>query len=147
MYFTLTSVLPYFEGFKLALFNVIFYPKFSQKSSYYTQPSLASPFYNNHRIGNFMVPDSNYQTLITDVGSYRQTERGLFDLSGNVSEWTRDTISEKLITDAFQNFYRKILGDVEDIKNIFIDFYIMKQSILSTFNIKSRYIDIIIFLI
>ena len=32
MYFTLTSVLSYFEGFKLALFNVIFYPKFSQKS-------------------------------------------------------------------------------------------------------------------
>ena len=32
MYFTLTSVLPYFEGFKLPLFNVIFYPKFSQKS-------------------------------------------------------------------------------------------------------------------
>ena len=32
MYFTLTSVLPYFEGFKLALFNVIFYPIFSQKS-------------------------------------------------------------------------------------------------------------------
>ena len=32
MYFTLTSVLPYFEEFKLALFNVIFYPKFSQKS-------------------------------------------------------------------------------------------------------------------
>ena len=32
MYFTLTSVLLYFEGFKLALFNVIFYPKFSQKS-------------------------------------------------------------------------------------------------------------------
>ena len=30
MYFTLTSVLPYFEGFKLALFNVIFYPKFSE---------------------------------------------------------------------------------------------------------------------
>ena len=32
MYFTLTSVLSYFEGFKLALFNFIFYPKFSQKS-------------------------------------------------------------------------------------------------------------------
>ena len=32
MYFTLTSVLSYFKGFKLALFNVIFYPKFSQKS-------------------------------------------------------------------------------------------------------------------
>ena len=32
MYFTLTSVLSYFEGFKLSLFNVIFYPKFSQKS-------------------------------------------------------------------------------------------------------------------
>ena len=29
MYFTLTSVLPYFEGFKLALFDVIFYPKFN----------------------------------------------------------------------------------------------------------------------
>ena len=27
MYFTLTSVLSYFEGFKLVLFNVIFYPK------------------------------------------------------------------------------------------------------------------------
>ena len=32
MYFALTSVLSYFEGFKLALFNVIFLPKFSQKS-------------------------------------------------------------------------------------------------------------------
>ena len=32
MYFTLTSVLSYFEGFKPALFNVIFLPKFSQKS-------------------------------------------------------------------------------------------------------------------
>ena len=31
MYFTLTSVLSYFEGFKLAKFNVIFYPKFSQR--------------------------------------------------------------------------------------------------------------------
>ena len=30
MYFTLHSVLSYFKGFKQALFNVIFYPKFSQ---------------------------------------------------------------------------------------------------------------------
>ena len=30
MYFTLTSVLSYFEGFKLALFNVIFLPNFGE---------------------------------------------------------------------------------------------------------------------
>ena len=31
MYFTLSSVLLYFEGFKLALFNVIFYPKLAKE--------------------------------------------------------------------------------------------------------------------
>ena len=96
------------------IYDNTYYPKFRQEVTYYTQPSTASPFYNNQPIGNFIVPDSNYQMVISDVGSYRQTERGLFDLSGNVSEWTRDTTSEKLIFDSFQKHYLKVLGDEEN---------------------------------
>ena len=49
MYFTLTSVLSYFEGFKLALFNVIFYPKsISAELKYNSYTEFQFAFLTHH---------------------------------------------------------------------------------------------------
>jgi hypothetical protein len=72
-------------------------------------------YHKNVLIGNFIVPDSTKEVHLMNVGSFRASSRGFYDLSGNVSEWTRDSVSVDTVLNYYRQFYRYILGRPENV--------------------------------